>query len=114
MCGNATSQPSVNSIAGSANVNVTNDGFANSPVINELTLPVFHDSSKVSSTEEKIRGEFNDRALKPCLEDENEVTVMQLRSLMVCNRLQIYLVYKFNPFPLTNTTVRNRVQKFPV
>jgi hypothetical protein len=70
---------------------VTTEVFANSPLLNELALPVFHDSSKVSSTEENIRGEFNDRKLKPYLEDEkskmraeNKVTVMHLGSLMVC------------------------------
>jgi hypothetical protein len=70
---------------------VTNEVLANSPFINELTLPVFHGSSKVSSTEEKIRGEFNDRTLKPYLEDENskmraenKAMIMQLGSLMVC------------------------------
>jgi hypothetical protein len=90
MCSNVKSQPSV-SISGSAIVNVTTEVFANISLINELTLPVFHDSSKVSRTEEKIRGEFNDRTLKPYLEDENskmraekKVTVIQLGSLMVC------------------------------
>jgi hypothetical protein len=88
VCSNAKSQPSVNSISGSATVNVTTEVFA---LINELTLPVFHDSSMVSSTEEKIRGEFNDRTLNPYLKDENskmraenKVIVMQLGSLMVC------------------------------
>jgi hypothetical protein len=46
VCGNATSQPSVNSNSGSAIVNVTSDVFANNSPINELTLPNFHDSSK--------------------------------------------------------------------
>ena len=44
VCGNAKSQQSVNSISGSAAVNVTTEVFANSPIINKLTLPVFHDN----------------------------------------------------------------------
>jgi hypothetical protein len=46
VCGNATSQPSVNSISRSAIVNVASDVFANNPPTNEITLPIFHDSLK--------------------------------------------------------------------
>ena len=44
--GNATSQPSVNSISGPATVNVTADVFANNSSVDELTLPSFYDSLK--------------------------------------------------------------------
>jgi hypothetical protein len=46
VCGNATSQPSVNCMSESAIVNVTSDVFANNPPIHEFNLPNFHDSSK--------------------------------------------------------------------
>jgi hypothetical protein len=46
VCGNAISQPSVESMSGSAIVNVTSDVFANNSPIHELTLPNFYDSSK--------------------------------------------------------------------
>jgi len=46
VCGNTKSQPNVNSNLGPAIVNVTSDVFANNSLINELTLPKFHDSSK--------------------------------------------------------------------
>jgi len=48
VCGNTKSQPNVNSSLGPAIVNVTSDVFANNYyiIINELTLPKFHDSSK--------------------------------------------------------------------
>ena len=46
VCGNAKSQPSVNSNSGNAIVNVTSDVFADSSLINELTLPNIYDSSK--------------------------------------------------------------------
>jgi len=45
MCGNAKSQPRVDSNSGHAIVNVTSDVFANNSLINELTLPKFYDSS---------------------------------------------------------------------
>jgi hypothetical protein len=89
--GDVAPQKCVNSISASAIVNVTTEEFAYSPLINEFTLPVFHEISRVSSTEEKIRGEFNDRTVKPYLEDENskmraenKVMVLQLGSVMVC------------------------------
>jgi hypothetical protein len=44
VCGNVTSQPSVNSNSGSAIVNVTSDVFANNSPLNEITVPNFYDS----------------------------------------------------------------------
>jgi len=46
VCGSTISQPSVESMSGSAIVNVICDVFANNSPIHELTLPNFHDSSK--------------------------------------------------------------------
>jgi len=46
VCGNATSQRSVNNTAGSAIVNVKSDVFESNLHLNELTLPQFYDSSK--------------------------------------------------------------------
>jgi hypothetical protein len=46
VCGNDTSQPSVNNNVESAIVNVPPDVFASNLHLNELTLPQFHDSSR--------------------------------------------------------------------
>jgi hypothetical protein len=46
VCGNTTSQPSVNSMSESAIVNVTSGVLANNPRIHEFHLPNFSDSSK--------------------------------------------------------------------
>jgi hypothetical protein len=46
VCGNVTSQPSVNNIVESASVNVPPAVFASNLHLNELTLPQFHGSSR--------------------------------------------------------------------
>ena len=46
VCGNATSQPSVNSMSESAIVNVISDVFANNPSIHEFNLHNIHENGK--------------------------------------------------------------------
>jgi hypothetical protein len=46
VCGNAASQPSVNSTSGSGIVKVASDVFEDNAPVHELTLPNFNDSSK--------------------------------------------------------------------
>jgi hypothetical protein len=64
MCGEAKKPPGVNSNSEPAIVNVLSDVFANNSPVNELTLPKFCDGSG------KVRGECNEKSLKPYLEEE--------------------------------------------
>lgn len=46
VCGNTISQQCVESMSGSAVINVTSDMFASNFPVHELTVPNFYDSSK--------------------------------------------------------------------
>jgi hypothetical protein len=46
VCGNVRSQLSVKNISGPAVVNLTSDVLAKNPSLKEITLSVFHDSSR--------------------------------------------------------------------
>jgi hypothetical protein len=77
VCGDAKKQPGVNSNSEPAIANVPSDMFANNSPINEITLPKFCDSPG------KIRGEFNKKSLKPCLEEETLMGQAAIRILRV-------------------------------